>query len=41
LLAKYEDGYPKVPPKRVVGDQACEHRLKALGGTWQSPPGKA
>ena len=41
LLAKYEDGYPRVPPKRVVGDQACEHRLKALGGTWQSPPGKA
>jgi hypothetical protein len=41
LLSKYEDGYPKVPPKRVVGNQAGEHRLKELGGKWQMLQGKA
>ncbi len=38
-LAKYKDGYSKVPPKRVVGDPAGEDRLKELGGTWRWPQG--
>jgi hypothetical protein len=33
LLAKYRDGYPKVPPKRVPDAHGAE-RLEALGGLW-------
>lgn len=33
LLAKYKDGYPRVPPKRVPDAHGAE-RLEALGGTW-------
>lgn len=32
-LAKYKDGYPKVPPKRVDDLE----RISALGGTWRFP----
>ncbi|MGH8620913.1 MAG: metallophosphoesterase family protein [Burkholderiales bacterium] len=32
-LAKYRDGYPKVPPKRVDDLD----RINALGGTWRFP----
>lgn len=32
-LAKYKDGYPKVPPKRVDDLD----RVNALGGTWRFP----
>lgn len=32
-LAKYKDGYPKVPPKRVDDLE----RVSALGGTWRFP----
>lgn len=40
LLAKYEDGDPGVPPRRVA-DPAGENRLKALGGTWRYRSGRA
>jgi hypothetical protein len=30
-LAKYQDEYPKVPPKRVDDLE----RIRALGGTWR------
>ncbi|MHC4816478.1 MAG: metallophosphoesterase family protein [Planctomycetota bacterium] len=33
LLAKYRDGYPKVPPKRVPDAHGAE-RLRELGGSW-------